>query len=502
MKTQIIQLNKNDDYISVRDKMSWSQTGRILLVWPKGGQNLNHQLELYLVKRHAINLGAQLAFVTRDAEVRRIAQPLGIPVFNSLYRAQATHWRKGTRKSIDFRRTSTRPNIETMRALAHPTSQKWLEHPATRIFCFVISVLAVFALGVFILPGAKIILTPRMETQSINLSLLADPSLSTIHLSTGSLPTYSQEVIVEGSDSTNATGSVTIPDQPAFGELRFTNISNHQVTLPEQTVVTTLGRDPIRFISLSDGKITVEPGRSISLSARSINPGTSGNLPPDALVAIMGEPGLEVTVTNPNATHGGTDALVPSPTIEDLRLLRERLVGKLEQAALKDLRSLLPGEDTLITPSLKIMETLEETSIPVVGEPGDKVSLSLRLRYQSQVVAGDVINSLVMPILDANTHKGLHPIADTTVFTQLTSPVQGEDGNAHWTIQAQRRLRADINYFQAIELINGKSIPDANARLNAALPLATQAQILLEPSWWPRLPFLTMRIQIIQPESR
>ena len=35
MKTQIITLESHDDLISVRDKLSWAKTPRILLVWPK-----------------------------------------------------------------------------------------------------------------------------------------------------------------------------------------------------------------------------------------------------------------------------------------------------------------------------------------------------------------------------------------------------------------------------------------------------------------------------------
>ena len=81
MKTQIIQVSKNDDHVSVCDKMNWSQTGRILLVWPNKWQVLNRRLDLVMVKRHASRLGAQLALVTHDAEVRFIANQVGIPVF-------------------------------------------------------------------------------------------------------------------------------------------------------------------------------------------------------------------------------------------------------------------------------------------------------------------------------------------------------------------------------------------------------------------------------------
>jgi hypothetical protein len=78
VKIQIIQLNKDDDYISVRDRMSWNQTGYILLVWPKVSHVLDQRLEINLVKHHARNLGARLGFITQDADVR-YAHELHIP---------------------------------------------------------------------------------------------------------------------------------------------------------------------------------------------------------------------------------------------------------------------------------------------------------------------------------------------------------------------------------------------------------------------------------------
>lgn len=502
MKTQIIQLDKNDDYISIRDKMSWSQTSRILLVWPSKGQVLNRRLELNLVKRHAKRLGAQLALVTHESEVRFIAQQIGVPVFDNLRHAQESHWRMGKQKNVDLRPEVTHPSIDIMRKSIPKLSPVWLEQPATRIICFAISVFVLFALGIFIIPGAKIKLSPQVKLQSITLSLSTDPTLTAINFSTGSLPTYNQEVIVEGQEYVTPTGSVTIPDQVAFGGLRFTNISDRKISVPMGIVVTTLGSDPIRFITTSKDEVVINSGESIVLSARAIEPGTSGNLPVNTLVAIEGDLGPDFTVTNLYATHGGTDAFVPGPTKQDIRLLREHLVGKLEQAALVELNSILPAEDTLITPTLKIIETINETTIPAVGEPGNQLSLSMRLRFQSQVVAWEKLNNLVKPIMDANTPTGYTPIINSMTLKQLTTPTLGEDGNVHWTILAQRKLQADILVDQAINLITGLTIPQAIDRLNGSLPLSAEAQIMLIPEWWPRLPFLPLRIQVIQPDTR
>jgi hypothetical protein len=502
VKTQIIQLNNNDDYISLRDKMSWTQTGRILLVWPKQGHMFNRQLELNLVKHYASTIGAQLALVTHDSEVRFYADRIGIPVFEDVRHAQATHWRVGRSKMIDIHRNFLRPDIDYLHKTIHPKSAAWLEHPALRIVIFGISVLSLFALGIFIVPGAMIILTPKVETQSTIFTLTADPELTTINLSTGSLPTYSQEVIVEGRDSITTTGSVIIPNQVAIGSLRFINISDQQIIIPPGTIVATNGSDPVRFITSNANDITITAGKSATLMSRAIKPGTSGNLRADKLVIIEGDLGLDLSVTNPYATHGGTDATVSSPTQDDINFLRDRLTNTLRQEALREMQSILPVDDVLISPTLNLLETLVETSTPEVGAPGIHIDLSLRLKFQSQVVSAEVIRSLVTPVMNSSVSAGYSPILNTLVINQLSIPTRENDGKAHWTIRAQRNLQADIPISQAIDIVKGVTISQAVVRLNDSLPLAELPNIQLAPSWWPRLPFLSMRIQVINANSR
>jgi hypothetical protein len=491
----------NDDHVSVCDKMNWSQTGRILLVWPNKGQVLNQRLELVMVKRHASRLGAQLGLVTHDTEVRFIAHQVGIPVFNNLRQAQDTHWRINRQKKNISPPDGNRPNLDNLRKSVKSQSNVWLEHPATRIVLFGISVIALFVLGIFILPGATIYLTPQTNTQSMDLMVTADPSQSDINLSMGSLPSYTQEVIVEGRKDANTSGTATIPDKAASGTLRFTNISNRELTIPVGTIVTTLGDDPIRYLTSLRNDIDIKPGISAVINARSIAPGISGNLPPNSLVAIEGDLGSDLTVTNPNATYGGTNASVSAPSNRDFRLLREQLIKDLEQTALMDLNKLLPAGDFLITPTLTLTEILDETAAPAIGEPGSHISLSMRLRFESQVASVEELNKLIIPILDANIPQGYTPIENTIILKQLTKPELGEDGNASWNINAQREIQADIINSQIGKIISGLETPQAVDRLNDALPLAHEAQIILTPRWWPRLPFLPMRIQVVQSGS-
>ncbi len=84
MKIQIIQIEPYDDTISVKDKMGWGQTGRVVLVWPTRGRLLDRRLDLVLILRHSQALSAQIALVTSDPEVRFQARSLDIPVYQSV----------------------------------------------------------------------------------------------------------------------------------------------------------------------------------------------------------------------------------------------------------------------------------------------------------------------------------------------------------------------------------------------------------------------------------
>ena len=148
MKTQVLQLDPHDDIISTRDKLGWKQTGRILLVWPRKGHVLTRRLDLVLLARHTASLGAQLALITRDPQVRDNASSLGISVFDSLDTAQRSRWDRPRhwRRHID-RHTQSIPELERLQEQAHPSYPDWLKRPAVRLGLFAVGVLAVLAIA-------------------------------------------------------------------------------------------------------------------------------------------------------------------------------------------------------------------------------------------------------------------------------------------------------------------------------------------------------------------
>jgi hypothetical protein len=482
--------------------MDWSQAGHILLVWPKHGQVLQRKLDLNLVRHHAITLGSMLALVTIDAEVRFYARQLGIPVFGDLQMAQNADWSMTQPEEFTSRRYSTHAKLEHLNQenLAH--SPPWLEHPAIRVLCLSLSVIALFSLAILILPGATITITPQVEIQSMAVDITADPSTAMINYSTGSVPTYRLEAVVEGQESIASSGTIIFADKPAKGKLSFTNISDQELTIPAGTIVSTAGSNPIRFITTSNTEEIIKPDQSVILEAQAMKPGLSGNLPANRLEAIEGDMGAYLSVTNSSPTSGGTQETVSSPSAQDLETLRERLFSRLKQTALEEIQSRLPEGDMIITPTLTISNTIAETSFPGIGEPGNDLKLSMQLKFQAQAISMDTLQHLAEPIMDSYIPEGFLPTAKSIVFSQSSQATLMEDGKAYLTIDAKRKIIADIPGAQVGERITGVPVTQAVERLTTSFPLSERAQISLSPGWWPRLPFLAMRIKVLQTENQ
>src|SRR5512141_814259 len=145
MKTQIITLESHDDLISVRDRMSWAKTPRILLVWPKFEKVTLRQVDLKVLQRHASSLGAQLGLVTRARRVRDDAEALHIPVFESTGQAQRVAWPKPRRRRRFIQR-ATRKDLREKPEEAWVKEEPRRAHTVVRILTFLVGVMAVLTL--------------------------------------------------------------------------------------------------------------------------------------------------------------------------------------------------------------------------------------------------------------------------------------------------------------------------------------------------------------------
>jgi hypothetical protein len=496
MKTQVIQLDPQDDIISVRDKMKWAKAPRLLLVFPPSITLLSRTLDLLLLQRYATMLGARLGLVTASTEVRRAAQEMGIPVFASAVAAQKAEWLEKESYLPRQKGRKERPDLGQMHRDAFPTEARWRGNSILRLTFFGLAVLAIIAMLVVFLPSATITLAPALETQSVNLSLSASADVVAISAA-GGLPARNAMVTVESSRTVTVTGTTKIPDQPAEGLVRFTNLTMTVLGIPAGTVVRTLADTPMRFATLQDGVLAATPGKTLDIPIRAIDPGTTGNLPANALVVVEGGLGANLSATNPDPTTGGTDTTTTVPSADDRARLRSALIADLRGQTIEKLTETLEPGSTIFPDTILPVADLTETYSPEPGRPGGKLTLTISGEFRAEYASGSDLRSLETTVLDAGLPIGYEPMPETLTATRVGQPVTGADGVTRWTIILKRSMRLRLDTLLAAQLVDGRK-PEAAARLlSERYRLGVTPEIKITPSFWPWLPMTTLRITMI-----
>jgi hypothetical protein len=485
--------------------MGWSQTSRILLVWPVRGKILNRRLDLVFLHRHSSTLGAQLALVTRDRDVRFQARNLGIPIYTNVRKAEESHWRRPRHherpkrlKLIDSESQDERIPLTDLREKQqniHPSPPGWITHPITRFTIFLIGVIAILAIAALLVPNAEIELNPTIHQDSVTIPVLASPEIQSVNLS-GEVPSSWFPVIVEGRETLPSSGTISIPNLFASGQVTFSNLTDQAIMIPEGTVVSTVSPDIIRFATTRRGNVPAGIDQRINLPIRAMNPGTEGNVKAESIIAIEGSLGLDLRVSNQNPTVGGSDRIAPAPTSEDFQELYNQLARSLRQTAMDEITKGLQTDDFLLPTTLSVENTLVETYNPPEIQPADQLELTLQMEFRAMVVSYEDLRALSLLVLEANRPKNHIYVKDTLEIIQDTAPMITNRQEVKWNIQARWMLQPIINETEVLNTVFGLPPNQAEARLSGKFDLASTARVNLHPEWWPRLPVLPFRITV------
>ena len=495
MKTQIITLETHDDLISVRDRMSWAKSPRILLVWPKFERVTLRPVDLRVLQSHARTLGAELGLVTRIANVRRNAQGFGIPVFATTTEAQREAWPpQRLPKSLRLRKIALR-NLWEMKQQSKVGEAKWRSNSVVRVGFFAMGVLAVLTVAILFLPHTAIKLTLISQQQSITIPVSANPGTESVFVS-GNIPAYQTSALVTTTQTMAVTSQGAVPNDKAEGIARFTNLTQTDLTIPAGTVVYTTGSPSIEF---QTANITHLPGGSksfVEVPIVAVEAGSSGNVAAGAIQAIDGTLALSASISNPSPTVGGTDLTTTEAADADRQHLHDIAMSALDQQAKQEIISSIGAHDLLLLNTLKADVPSQEIYDPPAGQPGDTLKLTMSVQYNAQYVKADDLRQLAQTLLDAAMPAGFVSKPDTLQFNSTNVFTADQAGSTHFNVLAQRVLIHDIQSPQVIFLVRGLSPANAKQVLLSKLPLAEPPEIQTSPSWWPWLPLIPFRITV------
>lgn len=478
--------------------MDWAQIPRVLLVWPPEGKVLENRLDLILLERYCTSLGSQLALATQDPEVRFHARDAGIPVFRSRQEAQNNPWRRSWRL---FRRQNLQREISEPRKLdldeLRPERESAADFPRwARLAIFFSGVLAVLTLSALLLPRAEITIPPQEQWEELIIPVQASPDYREVQLS-GFLPADQLTVTLSSRGSSPTTGEEKIPDDYASGDIIFTNLTDHPITIPQGTLVSTSSAKPIRYILLEEVKVPAGDPNKTAARIRAVQPGSAGNQPAGSVNRLISNLGADLAVSNPERIQGGTGLPVPAPNQQDREKLTQDLLQELQIQAGETLQTMLSEGDLLFKETPEITKIQEKVFSPTRGTPGENLELTMRVQFSTWMVKKEDLSKLAEGILQTRGFsEKFQPLIDTLQISNQNFSVVSDSDQAHWNLIIRWKQKATYDREILTRMILGLTPGQAKEVLTEHLSLDKPPVIQIKPGWWFRLPVLPFRIQI------
>ena len=108
----------------------------------------------------------------------------------------------------------------------------------------------------------------------------------------------------------------------------------------------------------------------------------------------------------------------------------------------------------------------------------------------------DDIDPAVRTMLDATLSEETLPVPETFSYEILSEPTMVNDETASIGILAQQRTYKVIDLPHIRELIRGHTAEEAVDLIEKLINLTSRPKIQISPAWFPRLPWLGLRIDI------
>jgi hypothetical protein len=503
-----VQIEPDEDAVSIRDRLSFLRGQQVLLIWPEEGTALNRKLDLVLVQREAMRRAIRLALVTHDDQVAEHARDLNISTFETIGAAQRGRWKRGRSKvftSRDDKPEETLASEDLMDVASRVRGTRRLPtFRWTTTLILLALVAAAAALAVVIVPGATVTLVLAEETVEVNQQIIASPNATTTDVEAGIIPARWRRIEIEESADRPTSGTQSLPPSTANGTVLFLNQSNEAISIPAGTVVSTSDSTAVRFATTIDAALDAGEGQRVEVRivALESSAGSQGNVAAGLITSVEAEWSDQVTVVNQIPTSGGQDNTVRIVTEEDRERLLAALRQQLQARALVEFEAQLAENEVLIADTISIAPDGEredwKTYSQQVGQAADTLRLSMRAIVQVVVVDQRRGEEIVFAKMGQQIPRGRQILPESVEY--LNGPVTEvrEDGDVVFSVTGSGRVTGRVSASQVQEGLVGKTQEEAHAYLLSAVDLqpGTTPDIIVEPDLLGRLPLLPMRIQV------
>ena len=502
MKEQIIHLDPHDDYHSLRDKMGWAQTDRILLVLPTHERDrlFKHQLDLLLIQRHAATLGAKLALVTDVPRISDYADTLGIPVFDSMDDSHLRPWRS-RRPVFPKREERTTASPESLKPPQVKSLPSWLTSRwivwSSRLIISIIALSAVIIMLALTVPGAEIAIKPQGQTINIPITLIADATQLETDFSNHRIPARVASITLSTNVEVITTGSTPEATARAGGNVTFTNLTAQPVRIPAGTALRTTSGTPIRFVTQKDVTLESQRGSSANAPVLAIDPGPPGNVGAGLINSIEGPLATQAAIVNVDAMKGGDVKKVASVTEADRKNAREQALSDLKQRGYSQLLAQLKEGEFAPQSSLRVIKIVSETYDHFENEKADHLSLEMRAEVGITVVDERLAFAVGQKEIEWRLGDALALAPNSVSVARDEKATSDDAGRIKFDITAKANASAAIDAEAIKQTARWQPIEQVGNLLYDKYPLTSRPEIKLFPSWFQRMPWLAWRIDVV-----
>lgn len=427
----------------------------------------------------------RFALVTSDQRARSLAASVHVPAYASLP-ALDRHELDATEPLT--RRRAARVEGARLRA---PTLTRRAVGAAASLLTAALLVAAV------VVPGAAVTVAPATRP--------VGPL--TFHVSTVPSGTIEREVLSETLEA-RVQGAATGSRQEtvrAKGVVRLSNRQTRDIRVPQGSLFRTA--DDIQFLSTQErtlprsiilGPLPLQVG-TIDVPVEAIIGGPEGNVGAGRIT--RGPSPNDYVVENREAMSGGD--LKKFPVVKREDYLAATSAARLA-AAKNDRAQAKLGEWRTRPPAGKFVVprvyTTDATSIApeasVVGREVEIFEVVFTFVATAFAVPNEEPRRTALERLSAAVDKGFTLDGPSV---QLAEPVLVDDpsqaGAIAWDITISGSALADVNVDQVRRALAGRATGEVPAVLEAAA--VRLEAVVIEPGWWPRMPLLDSRIQVV-----
>jgi hypothetical protein len=535
-------LELDDEITSAVARLRAASDPAVALVLPAGSRIASSRINFRLLAREAESLGTQLAIVSPEATARALASAAGLPTFGTVNRYEAAmaggsvaagegageppdalerdasasytggggsaagggYGPIGSAAAVGGLAGAEAARGGASRNLPVARGPRRFALPRVRGAPIVAAIVILALLGAgaaagayFLLPEAKITVTPRIEAFApLVFDVTADPEATTSDPANGIVPATWLETTVDAQDTFKATG-VKVTETKATGSVTFSWYGNQtSVSIPSGSLVKTssgIAFKTLRSVVVPKASVGGAPGTA-SVDIEAVKAGTGGNVGATKITVVpSGFDPVLLKVTNPKATTGGTHTETKVVKKSDYDAAVAALKKVLEQRFADWLTSDPQGTALRLDDTATLDEaTLDPAAADVVGKALDSFDLAAHASGRVLTIDPAVVDAAGAARFRTTQVPAGYTLVDSTVTVTHRQVASDDPAKPVFEVTANGQGYRQLDPAALEALVLGKPVDEARAILR---PYGDPV-VALSPDWFGTIPQLDWRVTV------